>query len=173
MGRSRLVPALLLAVMAALVSCSRRASSAATSSADSTFAGMQERGKSAMGVDQYTSAHVFEDLPDGGRIILQRDPPDTVGTGAIRAHMVTIARSFSRGEFDVPGFVHDQQVPGTAVMTARRADIRYAADTLPRGGEVRISSSDSIAVAAVHAFLAFQRSAHHAAGQEVHPDHTP
>ena len=173
MGRSPLVPALLLAVLAALASCSRRASSAAAPSADSGFAAMQERGKSAMGVDQYTSSHVFEDLPDGGRIVLQRDPPDTVGTGAIRAHMVTIAASFSQGEFDVPGFVHDQKVPGTAVMTARRADITYAADTLPRGGEVRIRSSDSVAVAAVHEFLAFQRSAHHAGGHEVHPDGTP
>ena len=28
---------------------------------------MQTRGVHVMGVDQYTSAHVFEDLADGGR----------------------------------------------------------------------------------------------------------
>jgi len=31
---------------------------------------MQSRGAHVMGVDQYTSAHVFEDLPDGGRVVL-------------------------------------------------------------------------------------------------------
>ena len=46
---------------------------------DSAFAALQERGKVAMGVDQYTSAHRFDDLADGGRIELQRDPADTVG----------------------------------------------------------------------------------------------
>lgn len=134
---------------------------------------MQDRGKAAMGVDQYTSSHVFEDLPDGGRIVLQRDAPDTAGTGAIRAHMATIAASFSRGDFDVPGFVHAQDVPGTQVMAARRAEITYVADTLPRGGQVRITTGDSTAIAAVHQFLAFQRSAHHAAGHAAHAGPTP
>jgi len=36
----------------------------------------------------------------------------------------------------------------------------------PRGAEVRVRSTDSGAVAAIHAFLAFQRTAHHAAGHE-------
>ena len=47
---------------------------------DSAYAGLQERGKSAMGVDQYTSRHVFEALPDGGRIELQRNQDDAEGT---------------------------------------------------------------------------------------------
>ena len=139
--------------------------------ADTGFAAMQERGKAVMGVDQYTSSHVFEDLPNGGRIVLQRDAPDTAGTGAIRAHMATIAAAFAQGDFALPGTVHDQAVPGTAVMAARHALISYVADTLPRGGEVIIASSDSTAVAAIHEFLAFQRSAHHAAGHEGQPGH--
>ena len=127
----------------------------------------------AMGVDQYTSAHVFEDLPDGGRILLQRTPPDTVGTGTIRAHMDTIAAAFARGDFDIPGFVHGQAVPGTEVMAAHRGQIAYVTDTVPRGVQVRITSTDSSAVAAIHEFLKFQRSAHHASGHEGHPGHTP
>src|ERR1041384_4807062 len=39
------------------------------------FAAMQARGEHVMGVDQYTSAHVFEDLPDGRRVGLDRDDP--------------------------------------------------------------------------------------------------
>jgi hypothetical protein len=49
-------------------------------------------------------------------------------------------------------------------MTARRQLIRYSMDTLPRGGMVRLQTTDSVAVRAIHAFLAFQRGDHHAAG---------
>lgn len=131
---------------------------------DTGFAAMQERGRQAMGVDQYTSSHIFEALPDGGRIVLQRDSLDPAGTQAIRAHLAAIAAAFAEGRFDVPGFVHAQAVPGTDVMAARRAAIRYTMDTLPRGGAVTIRSADSAAVRAVHAFLEFQRQAHHAMG---------
>ena len=145
----------------------------AGTASDTGFAAMQERGRMAMGVDQYTSAHVFEDLPDGGRIVLQREQPDTAGTGAIRAHMATIAAAFAQGDFNVPGFVHAQDVPGTATMAALRSRITYGADTLPRGGEVRITTADSAAVTAIHEFLAFQRTAHHAEGHEGHAGHIP
>ena len=113
-----------------------------------------------MGVDQYTSSHVFEPLPDGGRIVLQRDSTDAAGTEQIRAHMRDIATRFAAGDFAIPGFVHAQTVPGTAVMAARRALITYTPDTLPRGGQVRIVTTDSAAVAAIHEFLAFQRTDH-------------
>ena len=133
---------------------------------DPEFAALQRRGAAAMGVDQYTSSHVFESLSDGGRIVLQRDSVDAEGTATIRAHMQDIAARFAAGDFSIPGFVHAQGVPGTEVMAARRALIRYTADTLLRGAQVRIFTTDSAAIAAVHAFLAFQRSDHRAAGHE-------
>jgi hypothetical protein len=130
---------------------------------DSSFASMQARGAMAMGVDQYTSTHVFEPLPDGGRIVLQRDMPDSQGTAQIRAHMHAIATAFAAGDFQAPGLVHAQAVPGTEVMAARRAVISYTVDTLPRGAAVRLQTVDPIAVQAIHAFLTFQRQEHHAA----------
>ncbi len=133
---------------------------------DTAFAAMQARGAEAMGVDQYTSSHVFELLPDGGRIVLQRDVPDSAGVAAIRAHMQMIAERFAAGDFAIPGFVHAQTVPGTAVMAARRDRISYAAGTVPNGGEVRITTTDPEALAAVHAFLEFQRAAHHAGAHQ-------
>ncbi len=132
---------------------------------DSAFALVQARGHTAMGVDQYTSFHRFEPLPDGGRIALQRDPADSAGVAQIQTHMRAIAHAFRRGDFSLPGFVHDQEVPGTAVMSARRSRISYAADTLSGGGQVRLQSSDSTAVAAIHEFLAFQRHDHRSPGQ--------
>ncbi len=132
----------------------------ARTSSDSAFALVQERGHTAMGVDQYTSFHRFESLPDGGRIALQRDSADSAGVAQIRKHMQTIASAFRQGDFSLPGFVHDREVPGTAVMTARQSHISYSADTLPGGGQLRLRSSDSTAVAAIHEFLAFQRHDH-------------
>lgn len=119
-----------------------------------------------MGVDQYTSSHVFESLPDGGRISLQRDTIDSAGIATIRAHMQDIATQFATGDFSIPGFVHAQKVPGTDVMAARRALIRYMPEPLPRGGRVRIVTRDSAAIAAVHEFLGFQRTDHRAAGHD-------
>ena len=168
-GVMRLVS--IIAALGAVASgCSAPASrsSAKAATSDSAFRAVQSRGAQVMGVDQYTSAHVFEPLPNGGRIVLQRDADDSAGTATIRAHMADIAGRFSRGDFSLPGLVHARAVPGTDIMAARRSLIRYVADTLPRGGEVRIITTDSLAIAAVYDFLAFQRSDHHAAMHE-HP----
>ena len=141
--------------------------SAGCKRADSDFSAMQSRGEHVMGVDQYTSAHVFEDLPDGGRVVLDRDDPsDTAAIRTIRAHMHDIEKAFRAGDFTKPFAVHAQVVPGTAVMSARRAAISYEAIDHPRGGEVRMRSRDSVAIAAIHEFLAFQRTAHHATGHQ-------
>ena len=138
---------------------------------DSAFTALQDRGASlqAMGVDQYTSTHRFDDLPDGGRIELQRQVVDSAGVEQIRAHLRHIAEVFAQGDFRIPGFVHDtSRVPGTDVMRARRAGIEYEFAELPLGGEVRIRSTDAQAVQAIHTFLAFQRGDHRAGGHSAH-----
>src|SRR5689334_1317646 len=133
---------------------------------DTSFAAMQQRGKTAMGVDQYTSMHKFDATATGGRIELQRDTIDAAGVAQIRAHMRDIAKAFAAGDFTTPGFVHMKDVPGTKVMREKRAVISYEPHDLPRGGEVVIRTKDSAAVAAIHQFMAFQRSEHHAGGMD-------
>ena len=135
---------------------------------DSSFAAMQQRGKIAMGVDQYTSVHKFDDLPDGGRIELQRDSDDSAGVHAIRAHIHGIADAFAKGDFRTPAFVHMTDVPGVKVMAARRSVIRYSPKELPRGAELRITSTDPEVIKAIHQFMAFQRGEHHAGGHDMH-----
>jgi len=130
---------------------------------DSAFVRLQQRGETAMGVNQYTSQHVFEPLPDGGRIVLQREVEDSAGTETIRAHMRKIAAAFSNGDFAIPGFVHSTaDVPGTGDMRALRSEITYAPRDLPRGAEVVITTKNPKAIAAIHEFLAFQRMDHRA-----------
>jgi hypothetical protein len=78
----------------------------------------------------------------------------------IRAHLQRIAKAFAAGNFNVPGFVHAGEVPGTSVMRERKARITYRYSPLPGGGQVRIETADSVARRAVHEFLAFQRREH-------------
>jgi hypothetical protein len=132
---------------------------------DTAFAALQARGEAEMGVDQYSSAHRFDDLSDGGRIELTRDSADTAGVRTIRAHLAEIARAFTAGDFSTPRAVHARAVPGTATMTAKREVIRYEFEPLPGGGEVRIRTADPEAIKAVHEFLAFQRGDHRARGE--------
>jgi hypothetical protein len=149
-----------ITLAAALIACQ---SGEKKGQSDSAFALLQQRGESVMGVDQYTSQHVFEPLANGGRIILQRKEDDISGTATIRAHMRTIAAAFSKGDFALPGVVHAMSnVPGTAEMKELRSEISYTPRDLPRGGEVVIASNNPKAVAAIHDFLAFQRMDHRA-----------
>src|SRR4051794_19172902 len=83
---------------------------------DSAFAALQTRGKMAMGVDQYESAHQFDALPDGGRISLQMKSDDSLAVGQIRAHLKLIQHAFQAGDFSTPEFVHARTMPGTDVM---------------------------------------------------------
>jgi hypothetical protein len=152
------VPALVLLTIAAC-----RQDPPRDAKSDSAFAALQQRGETAMGVNQYTSQHVFEPLPDGGRIVLQRKEADSVGEAAIRAHMREISSAFSNGDFAVPGFVHaSTDVPGTATMRRLKAEITYTPRDLPGGAEVVIATRNPEALSAIHEFLAFQRLDHRA-----------
>ena len=158
-------PLVLAVAGVALSACLGRDTGHGSAAADSGFAGVQRRGAVVMGVNQYTSRHVFEPLPDGGRVELQRGMDDSAGVAQIRRHMQLIARQFSAGNFRLPGVVHDREVPGTRVMAERRAAITYSVESLPRGGAVRVRSADPAAVRAIHEFLAFQRQDHHASAR--------
>jgi hypothetical protein len=133
---------------------------------DSAFAAMQERGRIVMGVDQYTSTHHFDALPDGGRIELQRDVSDSAGVARIRMHLRQIAIAFKAGDFSTPAVVHMRDVPGANVMVAKRDVITYETHELPRGAELRVRTRDPEALRAVHDFMAFQRTEHHATGMK-------
>jgi hypothetical protein len=153
---------LLLGLLGAFLAAGRTAAQVV----DTGFAALQERGKAAMGVDQYTSTHKFDALADGGRIELQRDSDDSAGVAQIRKHLREIAAAFKSGDFTTPAFVHLKEVPGTRVMAARRSQISYTFKPLPRGGEVRIVTKDPEALKAIAEFMAFQRGDHHAGGMD-------
>lgn len=153
---------LVAAVSAGRVDAQHAHMHADTASHDSAFAAMQERGRVVMGVDQYTSIHHFDDLPNGGRITLVRTVDDTAGAARIQQHLRSIATAFKAGDFTAPMLVHFKDVPGTRVMAAKRTTIDYSVRVLARGGELTMHTTDPDAVRAIHEFLAFQRAEHHA-----------
>ncbi|MEO8909702.1 MAG: hypothetical protein ABI408_05685 [Gemmatimonadaceae bacterium] len=134
------------------------------SEGDSAFTALQERGKMAMGVNQYASAHRFDVMPDGGRIALEMKSDDSLAVAPIRAHLKLIQHAFQAGDFSTPQFVHMRAMPGTDVMASRRAWIQYSYSDLPRGGQVRIVTTDPQSLAAIRKFMAAQRGDHKAAG---------
>jgi hypothetical protein len=121
---------------------------------------MQRRGAEVMGVDQETSVHVFEALPNGGIIELQRASDDSAGIRAIRTHLRSLAQAFTAGDFGSPGYIHATMVPGARVMADRRTAIRYDYRELPRGAALRITTNDAVARRAVWEFIGFQRNEH-------------
>jgi hypothetical protein len=133
-----------------------------SSTPDSSFAALQARGKMAMGIDQYASAHSFDIFPDGGRIALEMKDGDSLAVAQIRAHLKLIEHAFQAGDFSTPQFVHARSMPGTDIMSRNRSLIRYTYGDLPRGGEVRITTTDSTSLAAIREFLTAQRGDHRA-----------
>ena len=131
---------------------------------DSAFTALQQRGKMAMGVDQYASQHQFDVLPNGGRIALEMKGDDSLSIAQIRAHLKLIEHAFQAGDFSTPAFVHMRSMPGTDVMSRNRARIVYSYADLPRGGEVRITTKDPESLAAIREFMAAQRGDHRAHG---------
>jgi hypothetical protein len=139
---------------------------------DSTHAAhadMQKRGAEVMGVDQETSVHVFEALPNGGIIELQRAGTDTAGARTIRRHLREIALAFRAGDFSAPTYIHMSSVPGARVMTERRNYIQYDYRERPRGGALRITTTDFTARKAIWEFIAYQRNEHMASEARGEP----
>jgi len=127
---------------------------------DSVLQAMDARHGQAVGADPMTLAHQFEATPEGGDIILERGVHDEMGITQIRAHLLMIARAFARGDFAIPGFVHEKPVPGTSVMTQLANRIAYSVEDLPHGGVIHMRTEDPDALKAIRSFIAFQIAEH-------------
>lgn len=158
----------LCASLAAQVPPPQHAEADSATRSDSAFSALQQRGAEAMGFDQYTTSHAFDALADGGSITFVAGKNDTAAVARIRKHFREIAVSFAAGDFSTPRMVHAREVPGTDVMKERRDRIRYAVTDRPGGAELRMTTADPSARAAIHAFMAFQRADHRAPGRSEH-----
>jgi hypothetical protein len=122
---------------------------------------VDHRHDATTGVPHAASAHHFLLAPTGGEIRLEAtDGTDRATRDRIRDHLQAITDAFTAGDFSMPRRIHAETPPGVAVMTERRAAIRYAFHATDRGGRVTIATDDETALRAVHAFLRFQIADH-------------
>jgi hypothetical protein len=128
---------------------------------DSASSAMNDRGEKGMGFSQTTTMHHFLLSADGGVIQVEaNDPTDTATRDNLRMHLSHIAKTFSRGDFVIPMFVHDTVPPGVPVMKERNDKISYKFEETPAGGRVVIVTTDPKALDAVQQFLRFQIAEH-------------
>lgn len=126
---------------------------------------LKKRGTLAMGFDQDKTTHQFRTSATGGSIEVDvRDPADAASREQIRTHLKDIAAAFAKGDFAKPFQTHAEVPPGVPAMRRLRAVIHYKYEETAGGGAVRISTSDPVALKAVHAFLAYQAREHHTGG---------
>ena len=125
-------------------------------------AALNARGARFMGFDQHATTHHFLLSKDGGRIeVTAKDPRDAASVKQIRDHLQHIAEVFARGDFGLPGLVHDTKVvPGVEGMKANAAALTFTYEEIDRGAHVKVAGSSPEAVRAVHQFLRFQIKDH-------------
>ena len=66
----------------------------------------------------------------------------------------------SQGDFAIPMFLHATVPPGVETMKRLKSEIMYAAENTARGAQLRITTCDAEAGAAIHRFLRFQIEDH-------------
>ena len=138
---------------------------------------MKQHGHAAMGFDQDKTTHHFSLTADGGSIAVDaNDSADHASRDQIQAHLKEIAAAFGQGDFQKPFLTHSEVPPGVPAMQRLKAEIRYTFEETARGGIVRIATTNTQALAAIHEFLTYQIK-EHATGDAVSlqsaPAHTP
>jgi hypothetical protein len=133
----------------------------ASAQTDHAHHDMKERGNQGMGFAQDKTTHHFLLHKDGGAIqVTSNSGNDKASIEHIRTHLGHIRAAFQSGDFNIPGFVHDQTPPGVPAMVKLKDQILYMYEEIAQGGRVIISSKNPEAVEAVQSFLRFQITEH-------------
>ena len=110
-----------------------------------------------MGFSHERTTHHFHLLADGGALEIQsNEPTDAATQEAIRQHLVMIAVKFSQGDFAIPMFIHATVPPGVETMKRLKSKVTFEAENTERGAQLRMTTHDAEALAAIHSFLRFQ-----------------
>jgi hypothetical protein len=120
-----------------------------------------EKGDHVMGFSHEKATHHFRLYAHGGAIEVEaNDSNDAATRDAIQGHFSHIVKMFSAGDFTAPLLIHSQNPPGSETMKRLRGKIDYRFATTAKGGRIRITTQNSEALKAIHAFLRFQISDH-------------
>lgn len=125
---------------------------------------MDHRHGDLIGVDRKALVHRFVKVPGGGDVELNRRSGDSTGAAQVRVHLAIVSDAFKRGDFSIPGVVHEKPVAGTDVMTRKASVITYEVTASQDGAILRIRTSDPEALRAIHSFIDFQAREHRTPG---------
>ena len=118
---------------------------------------LNQRGDREMGFSHDKTTHHFELNQDGGLIeVRTNDLKYTASRDLIRGHFHHIVQMFATGNFNVPMLVHAQSVPGTAVMSQLKDQLRWDLQETPRGAKILITADNKAALDAVHDSCGFR-----------------
>jgi hypothetical protein len=132
-----------------------------TPAKDEHSEGVNTRGDQGMGFSHEKTTHHFHLLVDGGSIEIQsNDTTDGASQDAIRQHLAMIAVKFAQGDFAIPMFIHATVPPGVETMKQLKDKITYQAENTVHGAQLRITTHDPQALAAIYSFLRFQIEDH-------------
>lgn len=122
---------------------------------------MVERGDAVMGFAAAKTTHHFRLLNDGGSIeVSANQATDASSIASIRKHLSLVAAQFGAGDFSMPEKTHAVAPPGVEGMSRLSSEIHYSYEETARGARVRIATTNSEALHAVHDFLRFQIQEH-------------
>ena len=122
---------------------------------------VKQNGEKEMGFSQTATTHHFILLNDGGAIRIDvNEAADAGNKENIRSHLKEIAGMFAAGDFATPFAIHGEVPPGVTVMQELKDRIGYKYEETESGGQVRITTNDPKALAAIHEFLRFQIEDH-------------
>ena len=122
---------------------------------------MLERGNIAMGFNQTKIMHHFMSTSTGGQImIVPLNMNDTKTINEIKSHIKDIQYQFSQRNFTKPFYIHNQIVPGTQVMTAKKDLIQYTINDIEGGSILILTTNDTELLDAIQQFMDFQSNQH-------------
>lgn len=125
------------------------------------LSGVNSRGDHAMGFSHATTTHRFRLTATGGSIeVSAKDKKDAISRDQIRTHLSHITKLFKEGDFDKPMFTHGKIPPGVPALIRLKAEVNYTYEETEQGAKVKIVTSNTEALSAVHEFLRFQIKDH-------------
>jgi hypothetical protein len=138
-----------------------RTSNPAEQASPERRAEVRARGALVMPFDLSKTTHVFESLPDGGlQTVSLKEAGDTQQVRLIREHLKSESERFARGDFDDPGAIHGHAMPGLAELRVGYSRIAVEYRETGTGAWIRYRTTDPALIAALHRWLAAQRSDH-------------
>lgn len=121
-----------------------------------------KRGSRVMPFSLEETTHFFTKTKKGGiQQVIVKNEANAGQIQLIRAHLATIFKEFSRGDFSNPAKIHGEDMPRLAKLRgAKPGEIKISYKDLPAGAQLEYTSEVPDLVEAIHVWFDAQLSDH-------------